>query len=100
MDVLILSEHWQWPFELHQLQDLHPDFSAHSVADKRLNVDSDLSRGCGGVTILSRKSLKPAVVDIGTSDCICAIRLQSSSRVVSIIGVYLPSSGSSVVSAI
>ena len=34
------------------------DYAVHAVADKRLTVDSEFSRGCGGVAILWRKSLQ------------------------------------------
>ncbi len=56
-DIIILVEHWLWPFDLSRLNSIHPDFSATAVSDHRLNATSDLRRGCGGVAILWRKCL-------------------------------------------
>ncbi len=49
---MVLYEHWLWPYELHMLKEIHPDFTAVAVSDDRLSATSDLIRGCGGVTIL------------------------------------------------
>ena len=65
--------------------------AVQAVADKRLTDDLELSRGCGGVAILWRKSLNVTVLNIA-SDRICAIQLRSEDCVVSVIEVYLPSS--------
>lgn len=48
----MLTKHWLWPYSLHELDDLHPDFAATAVADERLNPESDLTQGCGGVVII------------------------------------------------
>ena len=42
-EVIILSEHWLWPFNLDQLQDIHPDYAGFGFADKRLNEKSQLT---------------------------------------------------------
>ena len=91
-DIVVLCEHWLWPYQLHQLQLLHPEFKAFGVADKRLTETSDLNRGCGGIAILWRKSLLAIPLDV-PSDRVCAIQLKhsSSSSVMTIIGAYLPS---------
>ena len=33
-EVIILSEHWLWPFNLDHLQDIHPDYAGFRFADK------------------------------------------------------------------
>ena len=73
-DIIVVCEHWLWPYQLHQLQLLHPEFKAFGVADKRLTETSDLNRGCGGIAILSHKSLLAIPLDV-QSVRICAIQL-------------------------
>ena len=51
-DVIALSEHWLWPFELADLNNLHPDYTSIGCADKRLDEHSSLNRGCGGVGLI------------------------------------------------
>ena len=50
-NVIIISEHWLWPFNLNQLQDINPNYTGFGFADKRLNEQSKLTRGCGGAGI-------------------------------------------------
>ena len=40
--VIVLCKHWLWPYQLHQLQLLHPEFEALGVADKKLTETSDI----------------------------------------------------------
>lgn len=61
-DVIILSEHWLWPFNLDQLQNIHPDFVGFGYSDKRLHENSHLSRGCGGVGIIWKYNLQVSPV--------------------------------------
>ena len=79
-----------WPYQLHQLQLLHPKFKA--LADKRLTERSNLNSGCGGIAILSCKTLLAIPLDV-QSDRIGAIQLKhsSSSSIMTTIGAYLPS---------
>ena len=92
-DVIILSEHWLWPFQLNQLQDIHPSYAGFGFADKRLNEKSHLTKGCGGVGIIWRKSLPIIPMTKIVSDRFCAVQLQPENPAenVYIIGVYLPS---------
>ena len=92
-DIIILSEHWLWPFNINQLQDIHPDFTGFGVADKRLDEKSLLTRGCGGVGIIWRKSLPITPVSKIMSDRFCVIQLQPDNcgENIYIFGVYLPS---------
>ena len=53
-DVIVISEHWLWPFELHKLNEFNPHYTSLGKADPRLNETSEASsRGCGGIGILS-----------------------------------------------
>ena len=59
-------------------------------ADKRLNENSSLQRGCGGVGLIWRKSLPSTPISF-VSDRICGIQLDLNTHVLSILCVYLPS---------
>ena len=89
-DILIVSEHWLWPFELHEFSTLHPDYSGFAVADNRLTPTSNLQGGCGGIGIAWRKCFKVSLVTGIDSDRVCAITVESSPAPTMIIGVYLP----------
>ena len=91
-DVIILSEHWLWPFELHRLKETHPDFMGWGQADSRLTSTSDSTRGCGGVGVIWRRDLCGTTIPESGSDCICGIRIKikDSQQFLSIIAVYLP----------
>ena len=30
-DIIVLSEHWLWPFDLYKLDEVHPDFTARAL---------------------------------------------------------------------
>lgn len=89
-DVIVLSEHGLWPFELHKLNDVHPNMAGSAIADKRLNPDSNLVRGCGGIGILWNKQLNVLPVSEIDSDRICARTIESATCSILVIGVYLP----------
>ena len=55
--IVVLQEHWLWPFELANLQTVSEKIDYHAVSDPRLNETSELTRGCGGVAILWNKDL-------------------------------------------
>ena len=90
--VLVLAEHWLWPYELERLSAINDDFEAIGKADVRLSEDSDGGRGFGGIGMLWHKSLRAAPLSGILSDRICGIRfnLGSEGEVMSVIGVYLP----------
>lgn len=92
-DIIILEEHWLWPYELSSLKSVHPDFSFIAVADKRLNPSADLSRGCGGVAILWKKRLRASPLKLPESDRLCGleIHLEDGDRALYILGTYMPS---------
>ena len=93
-DIIVLEEHWLWPYCLCKLDSLLDGFSAFGCSDKRLAEGSSLSlnRGCGGVAILWRKHLLSTPVTAIQSDRIVAIQLPlEDSASLSIIGVNLPS---------
>ena len=94
-DIVVLSEHWLWPYELHKLSEIHPGYQGMGVADSRLTETSDnLQRGCGGVGMVWKKSLDVTPMMDIQSDRICGIRIKKSSENddtwISVIGVYLP----------
>ena len=97
-DIIALSEHWLWPYQLQCLENIHPDFDGFGVSDSRLNEHSDLTRGCGGVGIIWRRSLLANPIKKIVSDRFCVLELSLSPsqtlepRTLNVIPVYLPSS--------
>ena len=88
-DIVIISEHWLWPFELHKIQNIHPNMTGTAIADNRLNPECSLTRGCGGVGITWNERLKATPV-VGTNlDRICAITIDCATTSILVIGVYL-----------
>ena len=93
--VLVLSEHWLWPYELTRLNDTFDDKEATGEADSRLTESSNGGRGVGGIAILWHKTIGAIPVSDITSDRICVIRFcdpNDNRSTVSVIGVYLPCS--------
>ena len=78
-DIIVVTEHWLWPYESKRLSEFHPAFSAECSTDARLHVNSDLERGCGGVGIMFRKSLSISPLSSISSDCICGVRVHQTS---------------------
>ena len=74
-DVIVLNEHWLWPFQLNSLCDIHPDYQGYGVSDHRLNESSTLTRGCGGVGVIWKKSLQVSPITNVQSDRLCAISI-------------------------
>ena len=96
-EILVIQEHWLWPYESDFLQDINKDYSSFSVFDARLNAESTLQRGCGGVSILWKKGLKVSPISTLSSDRICGINLSLDNNIVlSILGIYMPSSDQSI----
>ena len=94
--VLVIQEHWLWPFEEDILRDVNKDYSHCSVFDARLHSESTLQHGCGGVCILWRKSLKASPIPNLSLDRICGIQLSLSNNLaLQIISIYIPSSDQS-----
>ena len=96
-DVIVLQEHWLWPYELSNLAALHADFSYTAVSDNRLNSQCDLQQGCGGVAILWNKRINAVPISAINSDRIRGIRIplsDSDRRVLTVLGAYMPSSNS------
>ena len=94
-DVIIICEHWLWPFELHKLDEFNHQYRGFGKSDPRLSETSDTSmRACGGVGILWRKSLGVTPITDIQSDRICGVRIKRSNGEdqswLSILGVYLP----------
>ena len=94
-NIIVIAEHWLWPYELSKLDSLVPGFSGIGCFDFRLHEGSSLTRGCGGVGIIWKSSLFMNNVPID-SDRIVAVQLTvSNSAKISIIGVYFPNTDNS-----
>ena len=97
VDIIILQEHWLWPFELSTLDSVHPQYDFTAISDKRLHASSNLVRGCGGIAILWNKALPCFPISALDSDRVCGVRLLlpstqgHSKRYLTILGVYMPS---------
>ncbi len=61
-DVIVVTEHWLWPYKLDRLSQVHPDFDAECCYDSRLTAESTLTSGCGSVGLLYRKDIKVSPV--------------------------------------
>ena len=91
-DIIFISEHWLWPYDLSKLDNIVPGFCGMGHSDNRLNDTSNLKRGCGGVVFLWKSSLPISSISDIDSDRISAIQISvSSSETLTVIGVYLPS---------
>ena len=91
--VLVVSEHWLWPYELHKLNQLSEEYEAVGKADGRLTDEAAGGRGVGGVGILWHNSIGATPIAGISSDRICGIRFSvedGDRSVMSVIGVYLP----------
>ena len=89
-DVIVITEHWLWPFETYKLDAVHADFASLSVCDGRLTDTCDLSSGCGGVGMLYKKSLTVTEVRGINSDRICGLSIHLPDKILTVLGVYLP----------
>lgn len=89
-EIIIVSEHWLWPFELNRLNEIDPDFISYGHADSRLTSDHE-GRGMEGIAILWKNDLDVSIVTGCASDRICCIRVKlRNNEALTIIGVYLP----------
>ena len=91
--ILVLSEHWLWPYEIHKLNEINCDYEAVGKSDSRLTEIKDGGRGCSGIGLLWHKSVTATPISGITSDRICGIRCMvddGENSLMSVIGVYLP----------
>ncbi len=91
--IMVLSEHWLWPYDLHKLHDISDEYNSVGKSDSRLTEARDGGRGCGGIGILWHNSISASPIPDITSDRICGIRFSmddGDNSVMSVIGVYLP----------
>ena len=42
--LLVIQEHWIWPFQLQDLSDVHPDITYTAVSDHRLSSDANCGK--------------------------------------------------------
>ena len=94
--VILLQEHWLWPFELQKLSSVLPEFSATGKADSRLTEHYNVTRGCGGVAILWNKSIDISPLTVYTNNRICGVEIQlpenDNINKIIIYNIYCPSS--------
>ena len=90
-DILVLQEHWLWPFEMDQLESIDPNYTHTAVCDNRLSPTSTLGRGCGGCAILWKKTIPATLVSNLESDRICGIQLplEGNHSALTILGAYI-----------
>ena len=91
-DVIIVTEHWLWPYEANRLSKVHSTFAAVCTTDSRLHECSNLTMGCGGVGIMYRRGLNVSALLNISSDRICGIRIHlisSEPSYITVLGVYL-----------
>ena len=68
---------------------------AEVKTDARLNANSTLSRGCGGVGLMWKKDLDAVPISSISSDRICGLRIKlqrHATSEITVLGVYLPCS--------
>ena len=91
-DIILIQEHWLWPYELFKLSSYLPEFTSTGKSDHRLTESSTLSRGCGGVGILWRKSLDAGISRWSSASChMCCIDILLeglSPDILTIINIY------------
>ncbi len=56
-DIIAVSEHWLWPYQLESLENIHPEYKGYGVSDRRLNAESNFTRGCGGTGFIWNTSI-------------------------------------------
>ena len=71
--ILVISEHWLWPYDLHKLDENHRDFDAIGKSDGKLNLERDGGRGFGEIGILWHKGIGAVPISGINSDRICGI---------------------------
>ena len=69
--VIVLSEHWLWPYDLHKLNEISEEYEAVGKSDSRLTEDREGGRGCGGIGILWHRSIAATPISGITSECVC-----------------------------
>jgi endonuclease/exonuclease/phosphatase family metal-dependent hydrolase len=63
-DIILLQEHWLFPFELDYLSNISEDFFAYGKSAINLNVNVCKGRPYGGTAILFRKNFLPFVTSV------------------------------------
>ena len=56
-DIISLSEHWLWPYNITTLSNIHPNYEGFGYCDQKLHESSTLTNGCGGVGFIWKKEL-------------------------------------------
>ena len=90
--ILVLSEHWLWPYDLHKLDEINDKYEAVRKSDSRLTDVVDTGRGYGGIGLLWHKNIATTPISGINSDRISSIRFtvdDGDRSMMSVIGVYL-----------
>ena len=93
MKVLVLAEHWLWPFELNKLSEINDNLEAVGKADVRLSESAQGSRGFGDIYVCCGTRgwrLHESVASTLITSVVLVSTRGSSENVMSVIGVYLP----------
>ena len=89
--IICLQEHWLFPADICQLNNVHEDFSGFGVSPIDPSTGFVSGRPYGGVGILWKNNINRLVKEIHTGyDWVCGITVKSSSGDVNIFSVYLP----------
>ena len=90
-DFVLVQEHWLLPFEIGELNNVHPSFLASGKSAVDVSTSALIGRPYGGTAILFRKDLSGCISTIETHDPrITAVRFTSSIGPVFIACVYMP----------
>ena len=96
--VLVLSEHWLWPYDLASLDDISDDYEATGKANSRLTETSNGGKEVGGIAIqwywwyCHTMVLVVLPYNVTSESVWLVFTIQMTTLTVSIIGVYLPCS--------
>ena len=90
-DVVCVQEHWLLPDNIHNLNDIHPDFNGIGVSAVSPQEKILTGRPYGGVGIIWHKKLDNFVTTVDTYlNWMACIRIKTDNTVYCIVTVYLP----------
>ena len=95
-DIILLQEHWLFPFELDYLSNIDNDFCAVSQSAMQLNDNVFRGRPYGGTAIMYRKKFAPFIVDQKSvsnprvTALILNVNIDNSLTPVLLASVYMP----------
>ena len=87
--ILVLSEHWLWPYDLHKLDEVNDEFEAMGQSNRRLSDVVEGGRSYDGIGLLNIAATPISGIN---SYMICGIKFTVDDEhrsMLSVIGVYL-----------